>query len=476
MEKNQDEEKKAALARIEAQADRVLCEHSFYEFIKAAWQYVDHREFIDDWHIELIADHLQWSLEDGLKRLIINIPPGCAKSLLCSVLFPVWLWIKAPHLKLLTGSHTVNFAIRDTVKSRNLILSEWFQSNWGYLFRMASDQNQKTVYMNDKFGERRLFSTGAGVTGARGDFIIYDDPINATDIYSATKIEACNLFYSETLSSRSNDPKESVVIVIMQRLHSNDLTGYLLDQGGWDHLCLPMRFEPDSANQYDPRIKEGEKLTKLHDDESLERLERDLGIYATASQLQQKPSPREGGFIKLEWIKYYTELPEVKSYTWSWDTAIKPGQHNDFSVGLLWAECHNGHYLVDMWRKKVEYPELKIAVETNFQSQKSKEVLVEDKASGQQIVQDFRRTGLLPVIAMVPGKNMGKSKEERVNIAAPLFEAGKLFLPKDKPWIRVVIDEIVNFPNAPHDDILDTITQYAARKLASREIKVTILG
>ncbi|MEE8341979.1 MAG: phage terminase large subunit [Candidatus Neomarinimicrobiota bacterium] len=483
MERNKTQDTKQTIAQIDLCADKVLCEHSFFEFVKISWDIVEPREFVNDWHIELICDHLQWCYERKIKRLIINIPPGCAKSLICSVFFPVWIWIKSPETKVLSGSHTIAFSIRDTIKSRNLINSDWFKFNWGHIFKMASDQNQKTVYLNDCFGERRLFSTGGGVTGARGDVIIYDDPINAMDAHSSTKIESCNLFFSETLSTRLNDPVKSIIIIIMQRLNQNDLTGFLLQmkqenskQSGWTHLCLPMRFDSNRANKFDPRTKQGEILTNLHTEQSIVDLETNLGTYGSASQLQQTPSPIEGGYLKLEWFNYYSELPNAKYFTWSWDTAIKKGQHNDYSVGTFWAECDNGHYLVDLWRQKVEYPELKNQMQILFENQKSREVLIEDKASGQQLLQDLKRSGKIPIIAMVPGKNMGSSKEERVSLCSPMFESGKVFFPKNKSWCRIVIDELINFPNAMHDDILDTISQYLARRTANRGLRITNLS
>ena len=151
---------------------------------------------------------------------------------------------------------------------------------------------------------------------------------------------------------------------------------------------------------------------------------------------------------------------------------MKEGQHNDFSVGELWAECENGYYLVDMVRKKMEYPELKTTVKDCYSQQKSSEVLVEDKSSGQQIVQDLKRYTKIPVKPMMPGKDMPRSKEERVILVSPLFEAGKVFLPSNKKWVTLFIDEVTNFPNAQHDDIVDSMTMYLARKLSKTEPRV----
>jgi len=457
-------------------AIKALCEKSLFHFVKYGWRYVDPAEFVDDWHIKVICDELQ-SLYDGdTKRLIINIPPRCSKSTICSVFFPVWCWINDPSIKLLTGSYAQSLATRDTVKSRRLIQSNWFDELWGYRFKFLSDQNQKTFYANDQQGERISFSVGGALTGSGGDIIIIDDPINSKDSGSQVIRDSVNRWYSEALSTRLNDPAMGKVLVIMQRLHQNDLTGYLLgvENSEWAHICLPMRYEV-SAGDYDERKEEGEILTKRHDDESLKNMERDLGTYAAAAQLQQRPAPREGGIIKDKWFRYYSELPTVKMWSWSWDTAIKEGQKNDYSVGTLWAECETGYYLVDLYRAKIEYPELRNQVRIKYDSQKSSEVLVEDKASGQQIVQDFKRIGNIPVIPMVPGREMPRSKVERVELVSPLFEAGKIFLPKNKSWVSDVIDELINFPNATHDDIVDSISQYLSKRLGHKKLQYEFL-
>jgi predicted phage terminase large subunit-like protein len=342
---------------------------------------------------------------------------------------------------------------------------------WGESFKFSTDQNQKTYYKNSENGERISFSVGGALTGAGGDIIIIDDPINAMDANSLVKRDHVNTWFSESLTTRLNDPATGRILVIMQRLHQQDLTGYLISDPNtsYKQIILPMRYEGDK-NEYDARKNVGEILTLRHTDKTLSQLESDLGSYATAGQLQQRPSPREGGIIKNKWIKYYSELPKVKKWSWSWDTAIKEGQQNDYSVGTLWAECEDGYYLVDMYRAKLEYPELRNQVRILYEKQNCSEVLVEDKASGQQIVQDFKRIGKMPVIPMIPGKDMPRSKLERVELISPLFESGKVYFPRDQKWVSSIVDELVNFPNAAHDDIVDSISQYLSRRLSGKKL------
>ena len=165
-------------------------------------------------------------------------------------------------------------------------------------------------------------------------------------------------------------------------------------------------------------------------------------------------------------------MPEVKIWSWSWDTAVKIKDQHAFSVATLWAECETGYYLVNIWRHKVQYPELRKQVKLLYDEQRSSEVLVEDKASGQQLIQDFQRIGNLPIIGVIPGKDMPISKEERLIFSSSLFEAGKVWLPENKPWVAEYIEEMISFPNAQFNDQVDSTTQYLCRKLGKREPRI----
>lgn len=461
---------------IDLGIEKALCEKSFYYFFKIGWQFVDPEKFVDDWHLKILCDHLQQVYEGKIPRLIINIPPRCAKSLIATVFFPVWCWVKRPEMKFLTGSYSREFASRDTVKSRYLIQSPWFQKLWGERFKFSSDQNQKTYYINTKQGERYSYSVNGALTGSGADIILVDDPINASNANSKVIRDSTNAWFSEALSTRLNNQQTGAIILIMQRLHQNDLTGYLLEKekDKWFHLSLPMRFEGE-RKKYDKRRRERQILSKRFPNHVLIKLEDALGSYGTASQLQQRPVPREGGIVKLEWLEYYSELPKVTQFDWSWDTAIKKGEHNDFSVGTFWAMCEDGYYLIDMWRRKVEYPQLKNQVEVLGNSNNAAEILVEDKSSGQQIIQDLRQSTNLPIIGMCPGKDMLQSKEERLSLVSSLFEAGKVKFPKNKKWMKELIDELINFPNATHDDIVDSMSQYLSRKINKRKFRFDVL-
>jgi predicted phage terminase large subunit-like protein len=210
--------------------------------------------------------------------------------------------------------------------------------------------------------------------------------------------------------------------------------------------------------------------------EDIDGLKAKLGSYGAAGQLQQRPAPREGGIIKLEWIKTYKELPEVKMYSWTIDSAIKTGSQNDFTVMQYWAMTESGYYLVHMIRQKLEYPELKKVAMSAFVAYPASEVLIEDKSSGQQLIQEFQRWTKIPVISMRPGRDMLSTKDERLRQVSPLYEAGKVFAKADASWLIEYMDELSSFPSAPHDDIVDAATQYLSRRQnKSGEIKVRFI-
>jgi predicted phage terminase large subunit-like protein len=471
-----------ALPSIE-QIDKELARRSFAEFIKQAWVHVEPSvDLLWNWHIDAIADHLQAVAEGKIKRLIINIPFRCSKSTLCSTLFPAWCWLNTPSKKIITTSYDEALALRDAWSMRALVNTDWYKSLFkDNKFQLADDQAQKRYFANTQGGHRLARGITSGATGHTAELLIADDPMNAKKATSEIERNTVIDSFQNQFMTRLSPPGQGGVVIVMQRLHHQDLSGIYLEDDTWDKLIIPMTWDGNQRSKTkldwkDPRTEEGELMfPQYFTPEAIEGYKTN-GSQFIASQLQQHPVAAEGSIIKNEWIREYKELPAVKKYSWSWDTAFKTGQKNDYSVGTLWAECEDGYYLVDMIRKKLEYTALKQLISSAYQEKPASEVVVEDKATGQSLVQDLKRFTQLPVIPVIPGRDMPGSKEERLEIVAGLFEAGKVLIPEKASWKLSFIQEITEFGYQPHDDIVDSVTQYLHRALSQkRKVRFTVV-
>lgn len=443
-------------------AERELCKRSLAAFARRAWKVLEPAaELKWGWALDAICLHLEAVTDGRIKRLLMNVPPGSMKSLLTGVIWPAWEWGPRgmPEMRFVGTAHEETLAIRDSRRCRDLIKSEWFQKLWP--LALASDLDGKREFGNVKKGIRqaRAFTS---MTGVRGDRIILDDPISADNANSDPKLEAARLAFTETLPTRVNN-SSSAIIVIMQRLNEKDVSGVILDMGlPYVHLCIPMRFDPKSRcsteiGWTDPRTVEGELMfPERFSEEDVTALEKTLGSYGTAGQLQQKPAPRGGGILKTEWFKYYTVTPRIEWANLYVDTAQKTGEENDYSVLELWGRTVDGQaILLDLLRGKWESPELltharAFWIKHRDGKHKPRSMRVEDKVSGTGLIQTLRREGI-PVIAI----QRSKDKISRGHDAAPFIESGNVLLPIDASWLSDFLAEAETFPNGSHDDQLD---------------------
>ncbi len=283
---------------------------SFREFVEQAWHVLEpSTAFVPGMHVDAICDHLQAVTEGRIRDLIINVPPGHAKSLLTAVFWPAWVWIDKPQTRWVFSAYRADLAMRDSVKCRTLIESEWYQSRWGDRFGLRDDENQKQRWANDRTGYRVIASVGAG-TGERGDVVVIDDPTSVDQAESDTERKTANEWWTGTMSTRLNDLRTGHRVVIMQRLHEDDLTGNL-EGRGYELLMLPQEFEPDRAcvtsiGWRDPRTEPGELLWPVKNGAAeIARMKVDLGSYRYAGQYQQRPSPAGGGIFKRFWWRYW---------------------------------------------------------------------------------------------------------------------------------------------------------------------------
>ena len=424
--------------------------------------------YLDNWHVQLICEYLAACSRGEIKRLIINLPPRSLKSISVSVAWPAWMMGHAPSRRIMTASYSRDISIRHALDFRLVTASPWY----GWLFpgfAAAADQNEKHKLQTTSRGHRIATSVGGAATGEGADVLIVDDPHIPRQALSATMRESALDWFDQTFSSRLDDKKNGVMVVVMQRLHERDLTGHLLAKGGWEHLCLPAEAERRTVIDFG-----AVKLTRrpgalLHAAREgpleIARAKRELGAYAYAAQYQQRPAPLRGGIVDLAWFKRYGAAPAAPlRIVQSWDTAFKGGALNDPSVCGTWAETETGFYLLHVARRRLEYPALKRAAMSLAALWSPDAILIEDKASGQSLIQDLRSQTRLPVIALRPEAD----KLTRMSTASPAIEAGRVFLPETADWLDDYEAEMAIFPNGAHDDQVDMTSQFLRWATARR--------
>ena len=263
---------KLQLLELMHEKEKRLMTLSLHTFVRQAWSVIEPgRPFVDNWHIKAICDHLQAVTERRIKRLLINVPFRTSKSSVVSVLWPAWVWIQdqtkmqfaGPTHQWLCGSYAAKLATRDNLKMRRLITSDWYRSYWGDKFKLTGDQNEKIRFQNDKLGYRIAFGMTGGVMGDGGDTLLIDDPHDRQGAHSEAERETALTNFDEGIITRLNDPATGAIVIIMQRLHQNDLSGHVLKQPGWDHLMLPMEYEPSRAKTTSLGFKDPRKAAEF---------------------------------------------------------------------------------------------------------------------------------------------------------------------------------------------------------------------
>lgn len=445
--------------------EREYCKRSLAAFARLAWPILEPGQNLRwGWCLDAICEHLEAVSRGKINRLLMNVPPGSMKSLLTSVFWPAWEWGPngRPELRVIGTAHEEGLAIRDSRRCRDLIKSEWYQDLWP--ISLSKDLDGKREFGNDKKGVRQARSFPS-MTGVRGDIVILDDPISADAANSAAKLEAARVTFTETLPTRLNN-ENSAIVVIMQRLNARDTSGVILDMKmPYVHLKIPMRFEgdntPNALGWRDPRTKIGELMfPERFDEGTVSLLEKALGSYATAGQLQQRPVARGGGLIKLDWFRYWEVRPALEWRVICADTAQKTAQQNDYSVFQCWGRSLAGQaVLLDQIRGKWEAPDLVVqarafwlkhaAAQVGAAAGQLRALYVEDKVSGTGLIQTLRREGI-PILPI----QRSTDKFSRGGDAAPFLESGNVLIPQDAPWLSDFLTEAESFPGA-NDDQMD---------------------
>lgn len=483
---------------VEREQSKRRASANLYEFVKQSWHVVEPSvPFVPSWHIEEICEHLQAVSSGDITRLLINIPPRHSKSTIASVMWPAWEWISEPEEKFLCASYSGVLSIRDNLKTRRLIQSPWYQERWGKSFQLAGDQNAKQRFENDKTGYRIATSVGGTATGEGGSRLLIDDPHGAQDAQSDALRSSAIEWFDTVWSTRLNDPKRDAMVTIMQRLHQKDLSGHILeDIGGWEHICIPAEWDGKRRTtvlgSYDPRKVKGELICPdRFGPKELETLKKALGAYGASGQLQQDPVPSVGGVLDVSHFKLWPadqRRPPLEYVLQSYDTAFtglpdaKSKTKADPSTctvyGIFTHKGVKNAILLDAWDEYLTYPQLRKRAVDDYTSEygadqtpkagmptkgrRPDRVLIEQKASGQSLIQDLR-LAKVPIVGYNPGN---ADKVSRAHVAAPILELGVIWIPEStknpgKPvtWAEPFLSQLKKFPVAEHDDYVDTFTQ-----------------
>jgi len=420
--------------------------------------------YVDNWHIQALAHHLMLLRQDDIQRLLINMPPRALKSICVSVAYVAWVLGHDPERRIIVVSYSSELALELHRQFKMVIESEWYQRTFPAM-RLARDTGLEAV--TTLGGCRYATSVEGTLTGRGANLIIIDDPHKADEALSDKARAKVINWYQSTLVSRLDDKHAGQIIVVMQRLHPDDLSGHLLGTGGWQHLNLPAITPDDCTIPIGPgRIKRwccGEPLQAEREDaEVLERIKRELGSQRYAAQYLQQPVPDGGNAIKREWLPFYDIGPERRPgdrIVQSWDVAAAIGENNDYSVCTTWLKRRTKYYLLDVFRDRLAYPDLRRKIAQLAHEFGADTVLIEKAGFGLSLLQDFRSDpplGMVPPIGVVPRGD----KQDRLAAQSAKIEAGQVVLPQEAPWLADFLLEILAFPNSRHDDQIDSLSQF----------------
>lgn len=443
--------------RLEAK----VCRDNFYYFVKTFWDEVIYEEPVWNWHIEFICERLQYHVErvmegkDKEADVVVNLPPGQSKSTICTIMLPVWCWLKAPHLRILTASYSGTLSQDHAMKSRDIIASDRFQRY--FRIEMRKDLDNKTRYQNKEGGERFATSIGGTLTGFHAHLIVVDDPMNPKMASSEKERVSANRFMDTTLSTRKVNKATTLTIVVMQRLHQDDVTGHLLSKRNIEHICLPAEL----TDQVRPSHLKSKYIDGLMDVKRMPRqvlldMKTDLGSYGYAGQMLQSPSPPEGGIWK-KWLVPADDIPTLRNIGTEWDLAYTRNQRNSASAYIVSGYAQGKVYIIDAGYKFLEFPDL-----INFMKTLPEPHYIEGKASGKSAKQTLTSHGIPAIEVDVTDGD----KISRTQLATPYAEAGMVYCKKELLDF-IYNDEsqgILKFPNAG-TDLNDALVQAINRHL-----------
>lgn len=447
------------------------------DFTKQAWHIIEpSTDYIHGWAIDAISEHLMAVSAGQIRDLLINIPPRHTKSISVACMWPCWEWITQPHIRWMFASYSLQLSERDSRKCLDIITDRWYQRNFGDAFKLRHTTQRR--FENDHHGYRLAVSTTSAATGEGGDRVVCDDPHNALEADSSVKRNKVLDWWDRTMSTRVNSAKTGSRVIVMQRLHQNDLSGHLLSQGGWVHLNLPAEFEPSrrtftSIGWSDPRKEEGELLwPERNGPEEIEKAKKQLGPYGYAGQFQQRPVPAGGATFRQEWIRRYRldgnfvtlirpDGQGEKSYAIkdcrriaTVDIASRLKESADYTVIATWLITPGNELILrDVIRMRLTNPEQQDAILLAHARWRYESVNIEDVAYQLALIQQLLPKGV-PCMPFHPISD----KVSRASTAAIFYSGGLVYHPLLAPWLDDFELELLTFPKAEHDDCVDVVS------------------
>ena len=455
-----------------AELDGERLRRNLHAYTQDAWPCVEPGvPFVDNWHIGAISEYLQ-ALDDGQipsNSLIINIPPRHGKSITVNVMLPSWIWTRTAWAKFLCFSYSADLTIRDSMKCRKLIGARWYQERFGIQINPRNDT--KDQFENTAGGYRYCFGTGGSIAGQGGDWLLIDDPLEISKANSKAEREHVNFVYDEAISQRGNDARTVKQVLIMQRLHDDDLCGHLLAKTelNWETLILPAEYEGPRFHSVigfkDPRREDGELLwPERFGPAELAKSKANLSEIGVAGQLQQRPTPLLGAIFKKAWFDQRVFSVECVGRYFSWDTANSIEDTAAYTCGIVGELAPDYRLFIrNVWRDRIEFPQLQYAVESQvkrYGGKMLKDIIIENKASGVQAIQSMKQISAY-ADNVVPFNPKG-DKIARAYEAAKWVEKGMVLLPppgENTGWLMDFEDEIFTFPNSKFKDQVDALSQ-----------------
>lgn len=450
-----------------ATAEQIEARHiTLAEFSRWAWPIIEpSTPLIWNWHLDAICEHLQALVEDrlGVTNLAISVPPGSGKSRIVSCMLPAWLWIRRAAWKGIFASGNPRVSLRDSMLTRALVGSHQYRNQFGIAWDVSDDQDSKGLFSNTATGFRMATTSGARTTGDRASALVVDDPLDAAEAFSKAARLAVTDWWSQAFANRLSDLVSGKRIIIAQRLHQEDLIGYILgtERSFWEYLMIPMCWESSrrfttSLGWTDPRTEDGELMFPERFPLPVVQQERDrLGISGTAGQLQQRPTAAEGELFKRGCLQLIAadSVPKCTNVILSLDTAFSEKQTADYSVCTVLGQFDRGTVILDVVRGRWAYPQLKaIAAELALKWSPSA-VLIENKASGQSLIQSLRQETALPIVPVEPDGD----KIARAHVVTPVWEARRVYAVMGSEWLPDFEEELYSFPKGAHDDQVDSL-------------------